>query len=79
MAPGACHGRTAILPPPPVLGRSMLGAVDMPIGCALTLSVPNPSQNPSQIAANTQQTSRRALSRAGGLTAHAAANDGKFG
>jgi hypothetical protein len=22
-------------PPPPVLGRSMLGAVDMPIGCAL--------------------------------------------
>src|SRR5262249_282151 len=24
-------------PPPPVLGRSTLGAVDMPIGCALTL------------------------------------------
>ena len=36
MAFGACHVRTAILSPPPVLGRSTLGAVDMPIGCALT-------------------------------------------
>jgi hypothetical protein len=26
-------------PPPPVLGRSMLGAADMPIGCALNFSV----------------------------------------
>src|SRR5262249_33848083 len=26
-------------PPPPVLGRSTLGAVDMPIGCALTFCV----------------------------------------
>jgi len=58
-------------PPPPVLGRSMLGAVDMPIGCALTLSVPNPSlsepksvPNKSQIAANTQQKSRGARYRA---------------
>jgi hypothetical protein len=72
-------------PPPPVLGRSTLGAVDMPIGCALTLSVPKPRSDPkpsqiaSQITANAQQKSRGALLRAGGLTAHAAANDGEFG
>jgi hypothetical protein len=38
MALGACHGGRPSFPPPPVLGRSKLGAVDMPIGCALTLS-----------------------------------------
>jgi hypothetical protein len=36
MALGACHGGRPSFPPPPVLGRSKLGAVDMPIGCALT-------------------------------------------
>ena len=36
MALGTCHGGRPSFPPPPVLGRSMLGAVDMPIGCALT-------------------------------------------
>jgi len=36
MAFGACHGGRPSFPPPPVLGRSTLGAVDMPIGCALT-------------------------------------------
>jgi hypothetical protein len=36
MAGGTCHGGRPSFPPPPVLGRSTLGAVDMPIGCALT-------------------------------------------
>jgi len=36
MARGTCHGRRPSFPPPPVLGRSTLGAADMPIGCALT-------------------------------------------
>src|SRR5215469_12495521 len=36
IARGTCHGGRPSFPPPPVLGRSMLGAVDMPIGCALT-------------------------------------------
>src|SRR5262249_17383079 len=35
-ARGTCHGGRPSFPPPPVLGRSTLGAVDMPIGCALT-------------------------------------------
>jgi hypothetical protein len=36
MAGDTCHGGRPSFPPPPVLGRSTLGAVDMPIGCALT-------------------------------------------
>jgi len=36
MGGGTCHGGRPSFPPPPVLGRSTLGAVDMPIGCALT-------------------------------------------
>jgi hypothetical protein len=36
MGRGTCHGGRPSFPPPPVLGRSTLGAVDMPIGCALT-------------------------------------------
>jgi hypothetical protein len=36
MGRGTCHGERPSFPPPPVLGRSTLGAVDMPIGCALT-------------------------------------------
>ena len=39
MARDTCHGGRPSFPPPPVLGRSTLGAVDMPIGCALTFFV----------------------------------------
>ena len=39
MGGGTCHGGRPSFPPPPVLGRSTLGAVDMPIGCALTFFV----------------------------------------
>src|SRR6516162_4798361 len=47
---GARHlsWRTAILSPSPVLGRSTLGAVDMPIGCALTFFVLKQGQSVQQ-------------------------------
>jgi hypothetical protein len=48
MGRGTCHGGRPSFPPPPVLGRSTLGAVDMPIGCALTFFVLKQGQSAQQ-------------------------------